>query len=160
MASRGRGAPRTSRPTRCAHGVRVQPWRALADMVRGVVGADVPGGPRTRWRPRGRPRGRGARGTSRPTMGCTRACGVVGADVPGGPRTRWRFDGIPMRAARRGRRARPWGARGCGVVGADVPGGPRPRWRPRGRGAPGSSRLREGCHFPPAGESGHFRLHD
>ena len=51
-----------------------------------------------------------------------------------------------------------------GMVGADVLGGPRSRGRPRGRprwrGAPRTSRLREGCHFPPAGESGHFRLHD
>ena len=52
MASRGRGAPRTSRPTMGAR-VRVRTWRALADMARGVVGADVPGGPRARGRPRG-----------------------------------------------------------------------------------------------------------
>ena len=51
MASRGRGAPRTSRPTRCAHGVRVRTWHALVDMARGVVGADVLGGPRARGRP-------------------------------------------------------------------------------------------------------------
>ena len=127
MSSRGRpvgnGAPRTSRPTRCAHGVRVRravcvcgrgaergrgrrlrrparPWvspmssrgrsvgaarrgrRALpgarmacvcgarcacADMARSVVGADVPGGPRARGRPRCRPVGNGAPRTSRPT---------------------------------------------------------------------------------------------
>ena len=42
---------------------------------------------------------------------------VVGADVPGGPRTRWRLDGIPMRAARRGRRALPGGVPGRNVAG-------------------------------------------
>ena len=41
----------------CAHGVRVRTWRALADMARGVVGADVLGGPRARGRPRCRPVG-------------------------------------------------------------------------------------------------------
>ena len=85
----------------------------------GVVGADVPGGPRSRWRPRGRPRGRGAPGTSRPTMGCARACGVVGADVLGGPRSRGRPRGRP-----RGRGA-PGTSRptmGCARV-----------WRGRGR---------------------------
>ena len=56
MASRGRGAPRTSRPTMGAR-VRVRTWHALADMARGVVGADVPGGPRARGRPRWRPVG-------------------------------------------------------------------------------------------------------
>ena len=64
MSSRGRpvgnGAPRTSRPTRCA-------WRACADMARCVVGADVLGGPRTRGRSRWRPVGNGAPRTSRPT---------------------------------------------------------------------------------------------
>ena len=98
MASRGRGAPRTSRPTRCARAVRVRTWRACAnvacvcgarcacaDMARCVVGADVLGGPRARGRPRWRPVGNGAPRTSRPTMG---VWNVVGADVPGGPRPR------------------------------------------------------------------------
>ena len=73
--SRGCGAPRTSRPTRCAHGVRVRTWRACAarracaDMARCVVGADVPGGPRARGRPRCRSVGNGAPRTSRPTRG-------------------------------------------------------------------------------------------
>ncbi len=47
----GRGAPRTSRPTRCAHarcahGVRVRRAVCVCGMVRCVVGADVLGGPR------------------------------------------------------------------------------------------------------------------
>ena len=61
-ASLGRGAPRTSRPTRCAHarcahGVRVRRAVCVCGMVRCVVGADVLGGPRARVRPRRRPLG-------------------------------------------------------------------------------------------------------
>ena len=108
----GNGAPRTSRPTRCAHGVRVRTWRALADMGWCVVGADVPGGPRTRGRSRCRSVGNGAPRTSRPTR-CAHgvrvrtwraladmARCVVGADVPGGPRprgrSRCRSVGVPL----------------------------------------------------------------
>ena len=88
-----------------------------------LVGADVPGGPRTRCRsrcrPRCRPRGCGAPGTSRPTMAFGMACGygawtwcvlcmLVGADVPGGPRPDVVPDVVPVGTARRGRRALPW----------------------------------------------------
>ena len=69
----GNGAPRTSRPTRCAHGVRVRTWHALADMARGVVGADVPGGPRARGRPRCRSVGAARRGR-RALPGARMAC--------------------------------------------------------------------------------------
>ena len=59
----------------------------------GMVGADVPGGPRLRGRPRRCPlwrlRARGAPGTSRPTR-CARWWGMVGADVLGDPRPRGR----------------------------------------------------------------------
>ena len=96
---------------------------------------------------------------------------MVGADVLGGPRPRGRPHAcsadVPVRAARRGRRALPAGAsrspvgaarahggHGAFVVGADVLGGPRPRnvpvraaWtspcahgRPPARGAPRTSR--------------------
>ena len=108
----------------CAHGVRVRTWHALADMARGVVGADVPGGPHARWRLDGVPWARRAEDVA-PYHGCAhgvrvrtwRACadmawGVVGADVLGGPRARgrprWRARGRPLVAARRGRRALPW----------------------------------------------------
>ena len=60
---RGRGAPGTSRPTRGA------------GRMRGLVGADVPGGPRSRVRPRWRSRG----------------CPRVPVGVP---------DGVPVCAAR------------------------------------------------------------
>ena len=65
----GNGAPRTSRRTRCAHGVRVR--RAPCVCGRGAVRGRGrrPGGPRARGRSRWRSRGRGAPRTSRPTMG-------------------------------------------------------------------------------------------
>ena len=116
-ASLGRGAPRTSRPTRCAHarcahGVRVR--RAPCVCGHGAVRGRGrrPGGPRARVRPRRRLRGRGAPRTSRPTM-CSAWCGacVVGADVPAA-------------------RVSVFGMVRC-VVGADVLGGPRGRGRPR-----------------------------
>ena len=108
MAFRGRGAPGTSRPTRCAHGVRVRTWCACADMAcvggHGAVRGRGrrPGGPRPRGRSRCRSVGaarRGRRALPGARMACV--CGarcacadmarcVVGADVPGGPRTRGR----------------------------------------------------------------------
>ena len=119
MSFRGRGAPRTSRPTmggvvwnvvgadvpaaRVPVGVpmasrgqrragdvapyQVRAWRACADvacvcgarcacanMARCVVGADVPGGPRTRGRSRWRPRGQRRAGDVAPYQ--VRACQV------------------------------------------------------------------------------------
>ena len=108
-----------------------------------LVGADVPGGPRPRWRLRWHPRVRGAPGTSRPTIitwsaSCVTLCSrvsLVGADVPGGPRSRWRLRWRPRVRGAPGT-SRPtiitWLA-SCvtlcsrvSLVGADVPGGPRP----------------------------------
>ena len=60
----------------CGRGTGVRTWRGGADVARGMVGADVPGGPRACGRSRWRPRGCGAPGTSRPTMGCGRGAGV------------------------------------------------------------------------------------
>ena len=152
MSSRGRpvgnGAPRTSRPTRCA-------WRACADMARCVVGADVLGGPRTRGRSRWRPVGNGAPRTSRPTR-CAhgvrvrtwRACAARGVRVRravcvcghGAVRGRGRRPRRPAcpwvcpmasRGQRRAEDVAPYhGGVVWNVVGADVPGGPRTRGRP------------------------------
>ena len=78
-----------------------------------MVGADVPGGPRPRWRLRWCPCVRGAPGTSAPTIItwlagtlCSRVS-LVGADVSGGPRPDGVSAGVPVCAARRGRRALP-----------------------------------------------------
>ena len=116
---RARGAPGTSRPTRCA-----RRW--------GMVGADVPGGPRPpraspAVSPLASPCARRAGDVAPDQM--TRWWGMVGADVPA---ARVPEDvpvdvpvGVPVGAARRGRRALPWGA----VVGhgrGRRPGGPRP----------------------------------
>ena len=126
-------------------GRRARPWGARGC---GVVGADVLGGPRTRWRPRGRPRGRGAPGTSRPTMGCAWVWRGRGRRPrrPAYPwASPWASPWTSPLARRAGDVAPYHGVRVVrGVVGADVLGGPRPRWRPRGcprgRGAPGTSR--------------------
>ena len=135
MSFRGRGAPGTSRRTRCAHGVRVRTWRACAarracaDMARCVVGADVPGGPRARGRPRCRSVGNGAPRTSRPTRCahgvrvrravCVCGCGAVRGRGrrPRRPASPWAFPmsfrGRPVGAARRGRRALPGARMAC-----------------------------------------------
>ena len=101
---------------------------------------------------------------------------MVGADVLGGPRPRGRPHAcsadVPVRAARRGRRALPAGAsrspvgaarahggHGAFVVGADVPGGPRPPGRPHARSVRvpmraarrGRRALPAGASRPPAG---------
>ena len=109
-----------------------------------LVGADVPGGPRPRWRPRVR----GAPWTSRPTIiTCSPSCGtlcsrvsLVGADVPGGPRLRWR---PCVRGA-------PWTSRptiitwlaSCGTLCSRVPGRGR---RPRRPASPMASPLASLC---------------
>ena len=102
-------------------------WPARAHGVHGasVVGADVPGGPRARWRLDGGPM-RAARRGRRALPGGTSGRNAVGTGAwcsrgirgrgrrPRRPasrrRSRWRLDGVPMRAARRGRRALPGGA--------------------------------------------------
>ena len=108
----------------CGHGVRA--WRTLCMLV----GADVPGGPRTRGVPDVVPVGAARRGRRAlpwmpwcVCMGAGMACAwcvrtwcawcmLVGADVPGGPRPRVVPDVVPdvvpVCAARRGRRALPW----------------------------------------------------
>ncbi len=109
-------------------------WRGGADtMCAYVVGADVLGGPRARWRLRWRFRGCGAPRTSRPTIGAYDTMGVyvVGADVPGGPRARWRLRWrFRVRGAPRTSRPTMGGTVGGDImgvymVGADVLGGPR-----------------------------------
>ena len=158
-ARRGRRALPGARMA-CVCGARC----ACADVARSVVGADVPGGPRPRGRPRCRPvdaarRGRRALPGARMACVCGARCAcadmvrcVVGADVPGGPRPRGRPRCRPVGAARRGRRAGP-GARMACVCGHGVrvrravcvcgrgaergrgrrPGGPRTRGRSRCR---------------------------
>ena len=130
-----RGAPRTSRPTsrripapRRGGTGAWRPWGVCGRGRRPRRPASPGTSPCTRHeRPRARsmdvpvrvPRARGAPRTSRPTSrripapppgrhGRMAVTGtfVVGADVPGGPRP-WN---VPMRAARRGRRALPTGA--------------------------------------------------
>ena len=85
----------------CAYGVRVRTWHALADMARGVVGADVLGGPRARGRPRCRSVGAARRGRcALPWVRAWRACADV-ACVGG--------HGAGRGRGRRPRRpARPW----------------------------------------------------
>ena len=78
---------------------------------------------------------------------------VGGADVPGGPRGCGRPRGVSVCAARRGRRALPWGSY-YGPTPCARGRGRRPRrparlmaspWRPRVRGAPRTSRPTMGC---------------
>ena len=96
----------------CGHGVRA--WRTLCMLV----GADVPGGPRTRGVPDVVPVGAARRG--RRALPWMPWCVCMGAGMA------WAWCVL------------------CMMVGADVPGGPRPRCRSRcrsrGRGAPGTSR--------------------
>ena len=91
-ASLGRGAPRTSRPTRCAHArcahcVRVRRAVCVCGMVRCVVGADVLGGPRARGRPRRCPLG--ATSASLPCVGFRKngqkCCTKGGSGLPRPP---------------------------------------------------------------------------
>ena len=124
------------------HVVRAKVWRGRGR---------CPGGPRSRGRPRGRPRWRGAPGTSRPTMGCARACRGRGRRPrrPASPWARRAGDVAPDHVVRagvwrgRGRRPRrpaspwasPWSspwARRAGDV-APYHGVRAGVWRGRGR---------------------------
>ena len=125
-----------------------------------LVGADVPGGPRPRWRLRWRPCVRGAPWTSRPTIVTWLAsCGTLCSRVPGRGR-RPRRPASPMASplaslcARRAVDVAPYHNNMVGImwhlVFQCIPGrGRRPRrpasrwrlrWRPHVRGAPWTSR--------------------
>ena len=86
-------------------------WHLVFPCIPG--GADVPGGPRPRWRLRWHPRVRVAPEAAAPTrITCRRGTlcsrvSLVGADVPGGPRPDGVSAGVLVCAARRGRRALP-----------------------------------------------------
>ena len=139
---RVRGAPWTSRPTiitwsascgtLCSR-VSLITWSAscgtLCSRV-SLVGADVPGGPRPRWRLRWRPRVRGAPGTSRPTIitwsaSCGTLCSRVSLITWLASCGTFVFPCVPGRGRRPRRPASRW----------------RLRWRPRVRGAPGRRAL-------------------
>ena len=114
MASRGQRRAGDVAPYHgYAHGVRVRTWRALADMARCVVGADVPGGPRARGRPRCRSVGAARRGRrALPWVCAWRACAdvaCVGGHGAGRGRGR-----RPRRPARpwASSMARPWASSG------------------------------------------------